>query len=80
MLLSIVFSVLFVAVSAFPDAKAVAEMSPNPPIPLPLGMVQGSTMKSRLGKIIFAFRGLPYAKPPVGALRFKVSGLFYTLS
>ena len=37
------------------------------------GAVLGSTMKSRTGKTIFSFRGVPYAKPPVGSLRFRRS-------
>lgn len=56
----------------FPDAKAVAEMSTGPTVVTPLGNIQGTTMKSLLGKTIYAFRGIPYAKPPVGELRFKV--------
>ena len=37
------------------------------------GPVSGSTMTSRTGKKIFAFRGIPYGKPPVGELRFRRS-------
>lgn len=35
------------------------------------GKLQGSVMKSDNGRDIFAFRGIPYAKPPVGRMRFK---------
>merc|ERR1711892_271605 len=40
------------------------------------GEVRGSKMKSKKGKKIFAFRGIPYAKPPVERLRFKRSEPF----
>ena len=33
-------------------------------------------MKSKKGKKIYAFRGIPYAKPPVGSRRFRRSELF----
>ncbi|EDW03105.1 juvenile hormone esterase [Drosophila grimshawi] len=36
-----------------------------------LGSIQGSTMKSFSGLTINAFRGVPYAEPPVGELRFQ---------
>ncbi|XP_073982355.1 juvenile hormone esterase-like [Rhodnius prolixus] len=36
-----------------------------------LGNVQGEVRKSRDGKIYHAFTKLPYAKPPLGKLRFK---------
>lgn len=35
-----------------------------------LGPIQGSTMKSFRNQTIYAFRGIPYAQPPVGELRF----------
>jgi hypothetical protein len=38
-----------------------------------LGAVKGSTEKSRNGKPFCSFRGIPYAAPPIGELRFKVS-------
>ena len=37
-----------------------------------LGQVRGSQMTSEAGRSFYAFRGIPYAKPPVGELRFRV--------
>ena len=37
------------------------------------GAVSGSTMQSRKGARILSFRGIPYARPPVGDLRFRRS-------
>lgn len=36
-----------------------------------LGQIQGTLMQSFLGRTIYAFRGIPYAEPPVGNLRFE---------
>lgn len=33
----------------------------------------GRTLRSHSGKTIKAFLGIPYAKPPIGHLRFKVN-------
>jgi len=38
-----------------------------------LGQVRGSLMNSVGGRQFLAFRGIPYAKPPIGNLRFKVN-------
>ncbi|XP_058065623.1 juvenile hormone esterase [Anopheles bellator] len=35
-----------------------------------LGAIEGSVLESRLGVKFYAFRGIPYAKPPTGKLRF----------
>ena len=45
----------------------------QPLVSIPLGQIQGSFMSSASGREFMAFRGIPYAKPPVGELRFKVS-------
>lgn len=36
------------------------------------GQLKGKHFLSRSGRNFFAFQGIPYAKPPVGNLRFKV--------
>lgn len=37
------------------------------------GKVEGCLDKSSLGPEFYAFRGVPYAEPPVDSLRFAVS-------
>ena len=37
------------------------------------GTLEGSIMKTRKGLNFFAFRGIPYALPPLGELRFEVN-------
>jgi hypothetical protein len=36
------------------------------------GTLRGSVIQSRLGRSIYSFRGVRFAQPPVGDLRFKV--------
>lgn len=36
------------------------------------GKLEGYEDKSRFGKTFQAFEGVPYAKPPLGSLRFSV--------
>ena len=37
------------------------------------GLIKGSKMKSKQGKRIYAFRGIPYANPPLRERRFRRS-------
>lgn len=43
------------------------------------GPVRGIKRISAVGDEFFSFRGIPYAKPPVGGLRFKVSSFLHIL-
>lgn len=45
----------------------------NPKISTPLGAIEGAILTTRLNKTIYAFRGIRYAQPPIGHLRFKVN-------
>nr|AJP62562.1 carboxylesterase [Oxya chinensis] len=44
---------------------------PLPVVTTPLGSLRGSVIASRTGKPIYSFRGVRFAQPPVGNLRFK---------
>lgn len=55
-----------------PDNRPAQTGGLPPHVTTPLGDIEGSFLKSRLGKPIFAFRGIRYAKAPVNELRFKV--------
>lgn len=44
----------------------------SPVVQIKNGTLEGTVMKSRNGREFWAFRGIPYAKPPVGELRFEV--------
>lgn len=39
------------------------------------GLIRGQTLQSRNGRDYYSFTGIPYAKPPVGQFRFKVSNI-----
>lgn len=36
------------------------------------GIIKGQILKSRNGRPYYSYTGIPYAKPPIGELRFKV--------
>jgi hypothetical protein len=53
----------------------VAEMSEKQSrvVEAPCGPVQGRTFTFENGREASAFQGIPFAKPPIGELRFKVT-------
>jgi hypothetical protein len=53
--------------------RARLEETIDPVVTTSQGDMRGITMTSRNGRAFYAFLGIPYAAPPVGALRFKVS-------
>jgi carboxylesterase type B len=61
----------FVSLLCLFHACHLTERLPLVTIPK-LGQVRGSKMVSVSGKMFYAFRGIPYAQPPVGDLRFRV--------
>ncbi|KAF4526357.1 hypothetical protein B566_EDAN014095 [Ephemera danica] len=48
-----------------------SSMSSDPEVTLRQGALSGTFRRSRNGRTFCAFQGIPYAKPPVGNLRFK---------
>ena len=42
------------------------------------GQIRGAEKTTRLGRKHYAFLGIPYAKPPVGDLRFEVQHTIIT--
>ncbi|XP_060522228.1 esterase E4-like [Cylas formicarius] len=58
------------AAHPYPDAAPDATPDESPIVTTPLGQVQGSVIQSRLGKRIYAFRGVRYARAPINELRF----------
>jgi carboxylesterase type B len=53
---------------------SVAQSSVKPVVKVQQGLLQGKTLTSARSKNKFTgFLGIPYAKPPVGDLKFKVT-------
>lgn len=50
---------------------------PRPLINIPTGAIRGTYKKSEGGRVYAAFEGIPYARPPVGKYRFRVSFVIY---
>uniref|UniRef100_A0A0C9QW23 ESTF_1 protein n=2 Tax=Fopius arisanus TaxID=64838 RepID=A0A0C9QW23_9HYME len=46
-------------------------VSATPRVTIKNGTLEGSVLQSRKGRDFLAFRGIPYARPPIGELRFQ---------
>lgn len=57
---------LLVALAVFANAE-------NPIVEIPQGLLRGSVDTDRNGNDFYKFMNVPYAQPPIGDLRFKVS-------
>lgn len=62
---------LSAAICAYPSTDSKIASGEPPLVTSPLGQVKGTIIKSRLGKDIYSFRGIRYAKAPVKELRFQ---------
>lgn len=52
------------------------ESSSNPSVKTKYGVIEGFSVDTTLGIQADVFLGIPYAKPPIGNLRFEVSVKF----
>lgn len=57
-------------IGAFGWAAGSVDEATEPVVETTLGRIRGSTITSASGRSFMAFRGVPYAEPP---LRFKVT-------
>lgn len=64
---------LSVSLNNFVTAITPSNVIERPVVITGLGKIEGSVLRSRLGALFYAFRGIRYAAPPIGDLRFKVS-------
>ncbi|XP_050665005.1 juvenile hormone esterase-like isoform X3 [Leptidea sinapis] len=58
-------------VTEFLDDLRGGRMIQAPVVTVEEGQVQGKLVKTPGGKSYYSFQGIPYAKPPLGSLRFK---------
>lgn len=42
------------------------------------GLLEGEVVQNKYGGSFYSFKGIPYAQPPLGDLRFKVNFIHYT--
>lgn len=65
--------------ATFLDSSSAGEQRTVVGIPT-LGRISGSQLSSVSGRKFHAFRAIPYARPPVGELRFQVRSILFSKS
>jgi Carboxylesterase type B len=63
---------VLVVAAVLTSTQGLGSGSEDPVVITSLGALRGSILTSRLGRQIYSFRGVRFAQPPVGNLRFKV--------
>lgn len=64
---------VIIDLSSFSTAKRDSEPSSNDSVvETPSGKLRGSVLQTWTNQKLFSFRGIPFAEPPLGNLRFKV--------
>lgn len=71
--MDLIFKNILLQLILYCSAKDIRQIPPI--VQTTHGSVKGIFGKSRNGASFYAFKGIPYAKPPVGPLRFKVNTL-----
>lgn len=71
MSVKITASKMITAVNDFLDDLRGGRMAEAPVVTVEQGQLQGRVVNSPTGKAFYSFQGIPYAKPPLGSLRFK---------
>jgi hypothetical protein len=68
----ILFSIVLTILVSYFASKYIWPV-PSPVVTIKDGKVQGLVSTSRGGKEFYEYLGIPFAKPPVGNLRFEVN-------
>ena len=61
---------IFIAITCLANLWTLGQSDPH--VDISSGKIIGSYLSSSSGRNFLAFRGVPYAKPPTGELRFRV--------
>lgn len=69
---AVLVAIIGINVYFYFHTSAVTPKLSSPVIDTKSGKVQGAISVSRGGRRFFEYLGIPYAKPPVGDLRFEV--------
>ena len=84
---AVISSVLFITLNRSLNEQRTLSLSSSlinsprrsPIVEISNGKVKGTTLKSREGRLFYAFYHIPYGDPPVGRLKFQVDRLKFNL-